>query len=265
MQQLTKGQYPIKYIYADELEVVHHEAQRSLRNRTVDDIAENIDPDKFGIVTVCPVEDGKYHIIDGQHRVAALRKAWGDRQRVPCMVIEADDIEQAAKIWLGINKSRTKPNTFETFLVQVTAQQEPEYTVQQVIDDVGYTVDYGKLMAVGTCVSIYNRTGAAGLRWVLSMCRKHIWPADAHDSVKAPVLDGLCMFYENHAQNPLLDEARLINNVSERYTPHSLIGAARAAREVLGGSVRQNVYRVLLRAYNTGLRGDSTKRLSEDG
>lgn len=48
---------------------------------------------KFGVVIVAPIGDGRYAIVDGQHRT--LGTAARGFEMVPCMIIAADEREQA--------------------------------------------------------------------------------------------------------------------------------------------------------------------------
>jgi hypothetical protein len=62
--------------------------------RNITRIAENFRWTFFAPVVVAPVEDGKFAIIDGQHRTTAA--ALCGIESVPCQIVVAEECEQAA-------------------------------------------------------------------------------------------------------------------------------------------------------------------------
>lgn len=253
----TKKQRPVKWIPVRDLDVRWAEAQRHINQKRVDKIAANLDPDAIGVITVSPGQDGKYHIIDGQHRVAAIKQAWGDGQQVPCQVIEeAGSPAEAADIWLTVNTDRATPHSFERFGVAITAGRELECAVNEVIEASAFVLGKGGIQAVQVCMRIHERQGAGALAWVLDAADK-IWKAGG-PAGQANILEGLAAFlarfrYEEEGTVYDFDDARLVKQVALRYVPSRLIGSARAARETFGGSMGVNVARVMTRAYNTRL------------
>ena len=258
----TKAQRPIRWIAVRDLDVRWEEAQRHMNQKRVDHIAANLDPDAIGVITVSPGKDGKYHIIDGQHRVAAIKQAWGDAQQVPCQVIEeADGPAEAADIWLTVNTDRATPHSFERFGVAITAGRELECAVNEVIEASAFVLGKGGIQAVQVCISIHENQGAGALAWVLD-ASDQIWKAGG-PAGQASILEGLAAFLKRFRYEEVdgkvhdFDDARLIKQVALRYVPSRLIGSARAARETFGGSMAVSVARVMTRAYNTRIRPEN--------
>lgn len=232
------------------------ESQRPLNQKAVKRIADNLDPSGIGVICVARIKgSNEFHIIDGQHRVAAVKSLWGDTQQVPCEIIEdADSPEDAAKIWLKRNTSRTKPQAYDRFLVAVTAGEELETAVHKVIRACGYDVGYYKLMAVSSCITAYKQVGAYGLAWVLTTIRE-IW-GDEPEAVGGHIIRGLAEFRHRY-EGQKIDTDRLIKTVSARYTPSRLLGAARTIRDTYRGNMADAVCHVLTQTYNQRLRQDS--------
>lgn len=68
-------------------------AQRELNQSRVDYIAANFDPEDLGTPTVSH-RDGHFYVIDGQHRVEALKQiGWGDQQ-IQCWSYDGLNEEQ---------------------------------------------------------------------------------------------------------------------------------------------------------------------------
>lgn len=258
-----KKQRPIKWIAARDLDVQWATAQRKINQKRVNKIAANIDPDAIGVITVSPhQEGGRYHIIDGQHRVAAVKQAWGEDQQVPCQVIEeAGTPAEAANIWLTVNTDRTTPHSFERFGVAITAGRELECSVNEVIEASPFILGKGGIQAVQVCMRIYEKQGAEALAWVLD-ASAHTWSSGG-PAGQANILEGFAAFLarfrndKEGAEKLDFDDSRLVKQLSSRYTCARIIGSARAARETFGGSMGANVARCMTRAYNTRIKPEN--------
>lgn len=69
-------------------------------------IAEDFDWTKFTPIIVALTDDGRYSIIDGQHRaVAALKR--GDIAKLPCWVVDVD-LKGQSRAFIAINGERTR-------------------------------------------------------------------------------------------------------------------------------------------------------------
>lgn len=259
---LPKSDRPVKWMMIKDLDVHWIEAQRPLRHNKVIDIANALDPDGIGVICVAEIKNGNsevtYHIIDGQHRVAAVRQLWGESERVPCEIIQdVDTPEEAAEIWLLRNTAQTAPTSYERFNVAVTANRELEVTVNEIIKACGYTVGWGELMAVVACITAYKQVGAEGLAWVLTTLRD-TWGIEDKDAVRGSLVRGYALFWRDHGSK--IDSDRLIKVVSERYTPNRLLGAAKTSRDTFRGTMAENVNRVLVTTYNYRLTEPSRLR-----
>lgn len=264
MTNFTKQEHTVRWVATENLSVVWATAQRGMDNRKVAQIAENLDPDFFGVITVTlPVgEGGVHHVIDGQHRVAAIRQAWGDGQKVPCMVLNVDDPKRAADIFSQINGKRSRPQAIDLFRVGVTAGYEAEVAVNKLVTGLGYHVGFdstdGSISAVAMCLSIYRRHGIARLRDTLTVIQGTF--GKSRESVDAAVLNGYTRFLVTYGTQ--IDRQRLVDRVAKQYTPGRLIGAARNWRDMKRISVADGIARVLLDTYNHGLKRDRLEESS---
>lgn len=258
--QLNKSTAPIKWIRVRELDVLWREAQRPLSKKKVKDIMDNFDPYAVGVIAVSPANrKGMYHIIDGQHRVEAMRQLWGDNEFVPCQVIEhASTLSEAASTWMTMNTARSKPTAYDRFNVAVQAGQEPDLSVAAIIQRCGYQVGYGKLMSVNACKDIYKASGEPGLRWVLNTIT-NMWGSDDSNAAAAVVM-ALGSLYAQYGD--VIDTDRLVKSVSRDYTPARLLGAGKAAREMMRGTLHENVRRVMVNSYNANFRHNSAGKLT---
>jgi len=76
---------------------------------------------RFGIVTVTPVDDGTFAILDGQHRATAL-KALG-AEFCPCLITSQDDVQAQARDFMGINTARTALHASQAYKARLTAAE----------------------------------------------------------------------------------------------------------------------------------------------
>lgn len=244
----------IKWIAVKHISVVWASSQRGLDQSKVKEIREKFDPDWFGVITVCPAgANGTYHAIDGQTRIEAVRP-WGEEQKVPCQVIEADGPERAAQIFYAMNTKRRPLKAIEKFMVGVTGGIEPEVSVFAILERCDYRVSSdhhdGQLGAVDACVTVYRKHGPETLEDCLVVIQS-VWGMSA-EAVTAAMLRGFALFLSRHGKQ--LQHDVFAEKVSKQWTPSRLLGAARSAREMDGGSLAANVARVLASTYNRGLR-----------
>lgn len=254
LAQMTKKERPIKWLHIEDLRVEWAEAQRPLSERKVAQIMRDFDPDAMGIITVAELngKGDEYHIVDGQHRVEAVKRLWGDlRQRVECQIITGvTSPAEAARVWLGRNVNHTTPTPLERFEVRVTAGEEQAVAIQEIVGDMGFTVGRSGIQAITAVEFVFKKHGAEGLRWVLQVI---------HDTWRDPsptnqIIKGFGKFYGSFAGNVETD--RLVENLAKRYTPDSLVGAARSAAEIMPGGVPECVVRLMANVYNMRLGDD---------
>jgi hypothetical protein len=256
MRTLTKDDYPEAWIPCDNLSVVWAKSQRDLSEAHVRRIQDNLDPDALGtIVVTLPNGDGIHHIIDGQHRVEAVRRLWGGEQRMPCRVLEARDPTEAARIWLRINLARTSPSQIARFMIAVQGKEEPQSEVYGLIRGHGYTVEKktgeGVLRAVHACVRTRSTYGIVALKRTFEDIQA-CWGMDRNSTHQAIIMG----FGEIHGLHKLeLDRARLVSQVKKSHEdPLTAVAQARALRDIRGGTVGANMAEYLRLLYNTGKR-----------
>ena len=108
-------------------------AQREFSQARGDSIAAEFDMGKFGYPVVNQV-DGISWVIDGQHRLYALRKqpAASRGTTIECEVYENLSEQEMADLFLGRNKARPVA-AFERFTVAVTAGHARENAIMKIV------------------------------------------------------------------------------------------------------------------------------------
>lgn len=260
--KFQKMAHKTQWLPVSALSVVWAQSQREFDERHANEIASKFDPDMFGVLAVTkPNGKGIYHVIDGQHRKAAVQQIWGDTELVPCNVFEVTDPSRAAEIFDQINKSRRNPSPIDTFRVRVTAGREVEVAVNKIVQSCGYRIEPNKnqgcISAVNALVGVYKSTSAESLKRTLNVLT-YTWDKDPN-AVVAPLLYGYGAFVHQYYH---ADLHRLAQTVAKRNTPGRLLGKATTMREAMRINMRQAVKKVLLAAYNHGLKADN--KLAED-
>jgi len=253
-----RGFHDVEWIPAKNLSIVWAEAQRPLNAAHAQRIADNLDPDMFGTLSVTkPNGKGIYHVIDGQHRLVAVQTKWGLDEKVPCQVFDAVDPARAAQIFDHVNSGRRALQPIELFKVRVTAGNELQVEVNKIVNKCGYFIGHRNVNAVqcvGALESVYQSYGPLVLEATLRLIRK-MW-GDENTAAGAIIIRGIAMLLSEFRH---IDFERLAQAISSKYTPSRLLGAAKTAKEMAGGVGPVIVRDILVARYNATVRGDKNK------
>lgn len=255
MSTFIEGAHSTRWIAIKHLSVVWATAQRDFNDRHARKIADAFDPDLFDdLVVTLPNGDGIYHVVDGQHRMAAIRSLYGEEEKVPCRVVDASDPARAAAIFDKINTGRRLPTGIEKFRVRVTAGSETEVAINKVVTWLGCRIEHqdgpNSIRAVAALMNVHNSFGLEVLKESLVTIRG-AWKDDK-GALEGPIIEGFGSLIGEHRGH--LDWARLREKTAAAYTPGRLLGQAKGDKEALGGRISDGVRRVLIRNYNQGLR-----------
>jgi hypothetical protein len=164
-------------------------AQREINQARIDHLAANFDPEELGTPTVNE-RDGHFYVIDGQHRIEALKQiGWGD-QAIQCWTYVGLTEQEEAEKFLKLNDNLTV-HAFPRFKVAVTAERPVETDIDRIVRTAGLVVSQdkvpGAIAAVGTLRRVYSRSDAKTLARTLRIARDAYGDA----GMEAPVIDGI--------------------------------------------------------------------------
>lgn len=227
-------------------------AQRDLKEARVDHLAVNFDLEQLGTPTVNE-RDGWFYIIDGQHRVEALRQiGWGDQQIQCWTYVDLTD-EQMADRFDRLNDVLTV-HSFDKFRVRVTAGREVESDIDRIVRSNGLVVSRdhvpGAISAVGTLRRVYNRSDPSTLGRTLRIIRDAYGDA----GLEAPVIDGighLCTRYNGD----LNDEEAILKLGKAHGGVHGLLNKAETLRRSTGNYKAHCVAAAAVEIINQGKGG----------
>lgn len=226
-------------------------AQRELNQARVDHLAANFDLEQIGTPAI-NWRDGSYWIIDGQHRIEALRQLGFDDDKVQCWTYEGLTSEQEAEVFLKLNDTLTVA-ALPKFRSAVHAGRQVESDIDRIVRSVGLVVSNDKIPgaigAVGTLGRVYARGPA-----VLARSLRIIRDAYGDGGLEAPVIDGighLCARY-----NGDLNEAEAIAKLSKAHGGvNGLLNKAQSLRLTTGQQKGQCVAAAAVDTINSGRGG----------
>ena len=137
-------------------------AQRDLKPARVNKLQAEFDPEMFG-VPVVSFRDGHYYIIDGQHRIAALKLWLGnwENQSVTCRIYTGLSEQEEADMFDRLDDALAV-SAFDKFKVRVTANRPVECAVKKVVEKCGMKISKdkkeGSVSAVSTLTAILEHT-----------------------------------------------------------------------------------------------------------
>jgi hypothetical protein len=228
-------------------------AQREKMNAArVDHIAANLDLEQLGTPTVNE-RAGVFWIIDGMHRVEALKEyGWGDQQVQCWTYVDLSDHEMAEK-FLKLNDN-LPVSAMDKFRVGVNAGRETECDIDRIVRAQGMTVSNsqsaGSIKAVGTLRTIYKRGGGKTLARTLRLVADSFGDA----GLEAKVLDGISLVTQRY--NGELDEDRLVERLgAARGGVSGLLTLAGVTRKQTGANWGHCVADATVQTYNRGRGG----------
>jgi hypothetical protein len=233
---------------------VFDQAQRELKPHRVDHLLKNFDLDLIGM-PVLNARDGHFYIIDGQHRVEALKQFLGpgwETQKIPCRVYDGLSEEEEADMFDRLNDAM-QVSTFDKFRVRVTASRNVESTINDVVIGLGLKItrlkNQGGICAVGTLVKVYERSDAEVLQRSLRIIRDAYGDA----GLEAAVIDGLGHVCQRY--NGALDEKVAVNRLGEaRGGVKGLLNKATVIQKQTGKAKSQCVAAAAVDIINQGSR-----------
>lgn len=233
------------------------EAQRSLRPGHAAHLASVFNLEGMGFPVVSR-RNGQWYVVDGFHRVTALRLLdFSPDDTIQCEVYEDFNLQDEAEMFLERNDVLAV-SIFDRFRVALTAGRQREMDVDRTVRAQGLRIgdytpkddDPPTVSAIGTLLRIYDQGGTNGLGYVLRIVRD----AYGAGAFKTEVLTGVALFVERYAGQFDLDT--LIERLSA--TPRGVNGLLQSAEKLrlgTGSSRGTAVAGAIVEAYNTGRGG----------
>jgi len=224
----------------------------------------------FGRPIVAQRKDGFYAVLDGRHRIVAVRNLFGTDTTFKALVLTGLTQEDEAWMFSHLDIDRRSVPAAETFRSAVMAKERYAIDIEEVmtserIEIIGVTGQLSaaanasegrvqKTQAIGTLKVIYNREGKLGLRKTIQIL-KEAW-IDEHGAFDRFPLVAVNAFLTKHrgAKIPTLIKALKDHNPGQLKTSSDGI-KANVNISGVGNSVARFGLFILTQWYNGKTRG----------
>lgn len=233
--------------------------QREFRKAHGDRIASELDLNKLG-VPVMNHRDGIFWVLDGQHRIYALKQfGFGDKDMIECEVYEGLTDAEAADMFLG--RAQVKAiGQYDKFHIACTAGHRRENDIRRVVEanglKIGRTKEENTIGAIGALRKVYDRSGDVVVGQVVRAL-KNAFGGDSA-AFDANLIDGLGLVFNRY--NGKTNEKELANRMSSSNV-RSLLRRAESQRERTGNQKAQCIAATVVDIYNKGLGPRASDRL----
>jgi hypothetical protein len=243
---------------------VSEQAQRSLDKNRVEHLLANFDPELLGSLHVSQ-RDGRYFIIDGQHRFDTVKQWMGDGwevQQLRCHIYTNLNEAQEADMFLRLNDAKPV-GSFDKFEKAVVAGREREMAINKIVHDCGFKIartrkNYeGAIGSVSALGRVFDKYGPLPLANSLIVAHA----AFGEPGLEGYIVEALGMIW--HRYGKLLNKDELSSAISEvRGGLKTFVNRTNVARQKYGRSRPVCFAAVVVDAYNSSLGPRSAKRLA---
>lgn len=203
---------------------------------------------------VVNLRDGTYWIVDGAHRIEALKLiGWGD-QMIQCEVYEGLSLAEEAELFL-MRDDRRAIGSMEKFKIAVTAGRGEESEINQAVSKLDLKVAFypgqkGAIHATGTLRKVWRRGGEVTLVTTLSTIRDAFGTA----GLTATMIDGLSLVMQRYDSR--LDRERLIARLCAVHGGvNGVLNRAHVLNKQTGNQMSHCVAATIVSIYNAGSAG----------
>ena len=222
-------------------------AQRKFFPKHAQDMADNFDLEGMGY-PVLNYRDGVWWIVDGQHRVAALRLlGFADEDVIECECFLNLSEQEEADLFL--RRAKNKPiHTGDKFRIGVNAGREDEVAINKIANDLKLKVGIGSgnnIQATGALTKVYREGGGTVLGRTLVI----ILEAYGDRAFTATLIGGIGTLLRRYGTN--VDSGRLITALKKSAGgPEGIDQKANQLKRSMGGSKVNAAAGALVEAYN---------------
>lgn len=178
--------------------------QRMLLETKVARIAREFDPDALGVPLICERADGSYWILDGQHRIEAVRRRFGVAEKVWCDVVKEREPREEAQLFRRVNTERAGLTALQAWHADRMVGMRDVLDAERVLQAYGRKIGTGEreVRCAGAVREIVRpvRTGVNDLHWVMDVLLR-AWgnhPDALQWAFRAVVMRGLHGFHARY-------------------------------------------------------------------
>lgn len=181
--------------------------------------------DLLGIITLSLRNDGRYAILDGNHR-KNLAQICGEDEMLSRVFIDLT-YEQEAEMFSALNTIKP-PTALDNWRARKEYRDAAALEITEVLDRVGLHVGQshkntapGVILCVSSLDSVYSSYGTDTLQEVLMILRA-AWDLEP-SAYSGKMVMGVTVFWARYREQAVMD--RLVQQLRQT-TPHQILGAA---------------------------------------
>lgn len=241
-----------KYLQLDSLstEVYQRTVMDTLHIKR---IINNYDPNQIGTIIVS-YRDGRYNVIDGQHRVLALKTL--GQHGVMANVFEGLTLEEEAKYFNAFNSANgesKKVKAHDVFRARVVAKEQIALDIKEAVEKsgvkMGYSNQHNAIAAYGTVTKICEKDGKAHLQKTITIIKK-IWGGESISFHNFMII-GISEFIKTYGQTPNYSDSTLIKQLS-KVDPNAMVREMKS--DTTTNVTKVKAMNTIFKYYNAGLR-----------
>ncbi len=177
---------------------IDHRYQRDIVPSKVIELASSWSWIGCGVITIA-LRDGKYYVIDGQHRLEAAKKRESVKL-LPCIVFKTPDTKTEAIGFLNSNGNRKPMTSYAKYRAELEAGDETAIFVNELLKKYSLTVaetdGTTSIRAIGRIKDL-ARLNKDKLSEVFNLCYRLCYPTHQITKIIVDVID----YINNHAEN----------------------------------------------------------------
>jgi len=230
--------------------------QRPVKDPVVDKLVREWDP-RLLTPLVVSYRDGRYYLVDGQHRTCAMRKKNGGKDVMAlCRIYKNLTYEQEAELYYKLDRAKGHLRLSHATKALVESGSNAEVMeIKRLLEDAGFiwaldkpTGEPFEIGATRAVISAYHLLGGASFSRML-MLMAQAWHG-APGSVKASMISGMALFLKTYETE--LNNATFIKRLST-VDPDEIIRRGKVDFSTNKAALR--FARVILSKYNSQQRG----------
>ena len=187
--------------------------QRPVRERRLRELTRKWDPGLLDPIVVS-YRDGKFYLVDGQHRVVIQRRMYGGDFKAPCKLYHGLTYEAEAELCWKLDRAREQLSGAQSTNALIEAGSDPEIMeIHRALLENGFKWALGKatpgdyeIIAVRAVISAYRLLGSTAFDRMMFLTGA-AW-AGAPCSLRAGFLSGMALFLKTY-ETELVDRTAI--------------------------------------------------------
>jgi len=255
----------MKWLPIEKL-LVDKRYQRDLVSKRIQKMLTRFNWRDFQPVTVAEVEEGRYAVLDGQHRVKAA-ELHPEIKEVPCYIVEAPELKNQAQTFVTINRERAAVRPVDIYFAGIAAGDEEALKIESMLNGLGIRVWQGASgsfppKTTGAIGAIRRGLASYG-EWATREALRIITEVhpETYGALRGAYIIAFASFcnkYKDTVDSKVLEDAIRSLNL------YTLSADARSIKEFSGGTVESAMRGAVLQAYNKRAKEFGKKKLKEE-